>query len=286
MRHLVFALCLLCLGGVAARAEPIALVAGENFYGDIAAQIGGPDVAVASILSNPDQDPHLFEASTATARLLAGARIVVMNGIGYDPWLEKLLSASANAKRETITIAALTGHKDGDNPHLWYDPATMPRFAEALAERLGAIDPDHRDDYQRRLAAFHAAFAPLTRMVGAMKRAHAGTPVTATEPVFGYMAAALGLAMHNERFQYAVMNDTEPGASDIAAFERDLRRHRVRVLLYNSQTSGSIATRMQAVAKEAGVPIVGVSETEPAGMTYQDWMLSQLVALEAALARK
>jgi zinc/manganese transport system substrate-binding protein len=118
-----------------------------------------------------------------------------------------------------------------------------------------------------------------------MRRAYHGLPATATEPVFGYMAAAIGLAMRNERFQRAIMNDTEPGASDVAAFENDLRARRVRVLLYNSQASGALTMKMQNLAKSAGIPVVGVSETEPPGTRYQDWMMAQLTSLDAALSR-
>jgi zinc/manganese transport system substrate-binding protein len=284
MRMLSIVLLLLGWGVAAARAEPIAVVAAENFYGDVAAQIGGDAVAVTSILTNPDQDPQLFEASPSTARRLAAARIVVLNGADYDPWMAKLAAASPNPGRATVDVAALMHKSAGDNPHLWYDPPTMPAVAAALAARLIEADPGRRADYERRLAAFQASLAPLRAKVARMRGAYAGTPVTATEPVFGYMAAAIGLEMRNGRFQIAIMNDTEPGASEVAAFENDLRNRRVKVLLYNNQTSDELTGKMRAIAKAAGVPVVGVSETEPPGATYQDWMMAQLSALDAALS--
>jgi len=286
MRILLVAFLSLCLCAGAAKAEPIRIVAAENFYGDVAQQIGGPLVSVTSILTNPDQDPHEFEASPSTARALADARIVVVNGVEYDSWMTKLLAGSPNPRRETIAVAALMKRKPGDNPHLWYDPATMPAYAEALVAGLNAADPDHRDAYRARVASFIASLDPLKQKVAAMKAAFAGTPVTATEPVFGYMAAALGLKMRNERFQIAIMNDTEPGASDIAAFEADLRGHRVKALFYNSQTGGALATKMKDLAAASGVAVIGVSETEPPGVSYQDWMLAQLTALQTALSAK
>jgi zinc/manganese transport system substrate-binding protein len=286
MRVLVLLAILLGCGAATARAAPLAIVAAENFYGDVARQVGGPLVAVASILTNPDEDPHLFEASPSTARNLAAAGIVIYNGAAYDDWMAKLLSASPGVHRATIEIAALMHKKPGDNPHLWYDPATMPAFATALAAQLAKDDPAHRDAYDKNLAAFRASLAPLAAKVAAMRRAWHGVPVTATEPVFGYMADAIGLAMRNGRFQLAIMNDTEPGASDIAAFENDLEAHRVRVLLYNSQASSAATLKMQALAKSAGIPVVGVSETEPPGTRYQDWMMAQLTALDRALAGK
>lgn len=282
MRVFILAAILVSLAS-AATAAPTAIVAAENFYGDVAAQIGGTAVAVSSILSNPDQDPHLFEASPSTARQIAAARLVVYNGADYDPWMVKLLAGSPNPSRVVIEVASLLHRKPGDNPHLWYDPAAMPAFARALASRLGEIDPTHRADYERNRDAFLVSLAPLGDKIAAMRRSHRGVSVTATEPVFGYMADALGLAMRNARFQLAVMNDTEPGAGDIAAFENDLRHRRVRVLLYNNQASGKLTERMQALAKANNIPVVGISETEPAGKTYQQWMLHQLVTLDAAL---
>jgi zinc/manganese transport system substrate-binding protein len=264
---------------------PIAVVAAENFYGDIARQIGGAGVAVTSILTNPDQDPHEFEASPSTARAFADAAVVIVNGAGYDGWAEKLLSASPSAARAVIVVATLVGKKAGDNPHLWYDPAAMPALAEALSDLFAKLDPLRQADYARRLAIFRKSIEPLDDRIAELRTKYSGTPVTATEPVFGYMAAALGLEMRNFGFQLAVMNDTEPSAGAIAAFERDLRTRTVKLLLYNSQTSEALTRRMQKIATQAGVPVVGVTETEPRGKDYQEWMLSQLDALDHALAR-
>lgn len=264
--------------------EPIRIVAAENFYGDIAAQLAGPSASVASILSSPDQDPHLFEASPAVARDLASADITVANGLDYDPWMGRLLAASSRPGRQSVVVAAVLGRHAGDNPHLWYDPATMPAFARALAGNLARADPTHDAEYRTRLAAVLASLQPIAARVAGLRARFAGLPVSATEPVFGDMANALGLRMRNERFQRAVMNDAEPAASDVAAFEDDLRQHRVRLLVYNSQASDAAARRLLGLAREAGVPVLGVTETEPAHTTYQAWMLSQLDALEQALS--
>ena len=284
MRGFGFLLVAIALGLVPARAAPLGVVAAENFYGDIAAQIGGGEVAVTSILANPDQDPHLFELSASTARAVAGAEIVIFNGAGYDPWMAKLLAASPAPGRTVLEAAALTHRAAGDNPHLWYDPVTMPAVAKALAAALAARDPAHRADYAARLTRFEASLKPIDDKVAALRQAWQGAKVTATEPVFGYMAAAIGLEMRNEGFQRAVMNDTEPSVAEIAAFERDLRTRTVRVLLYNMQTSEALTERMQALARQSGVPVVGVSETEPAGKHFQEWILSELDAVDHALA--
>jgi zinc/manganese transport system substrate-binding protein len=260
------------------------VVAAENFYGDVVNQLGGDRVSVTSIMSNPDEDPHLFEASPKTARALQNANLVVYNGADYDPWMAKLLNASKSAKRTTIVAADLVGKKGGDNPHLWYDPATMPAVARAVSAALATADPAHKSEYDANLAKFLDSLKPIDAKVADLHGRFAGVPVTATEPVFGYMSDAIGLSMRNLRFQLATMNDTEASASDIAAFERDLRERRVRVLIYNSQATEALTKRMLKLAQQSHVPTMSVTETEPAGKTYQQWMLSQLDALESALA--
>lgn len=273
-------------GSIARAAEKkLAVVAAENFYGDVAHQVGGDRVAVTSILNNPDQDPHLFETTAAVARDLADAQIVIFNGADYDPWMEKLLSASPRPKRISIVAAALVDKKAGDNPHLWYDPTTMPAVAKALATTLSGADPAHASDYATRLKIFLASLEAIDQKIAQLHGKYSGAPVTATEPVFGYMAQALGLAMRNESFQRATMNDTEPSAKDIAAFENDLTGRKVRLVLYNKQVTGQLTQRLLEVAHKARVPVVGVTETEPANTSYQDWMLGQLDAVEKALAR-
>jgi zinc/manganese transport system substrate-binding protein len=275
---------LLLACAVPVRAEPIKIVAAENFYGDVAKQIGGDNVAVTSLLTNPDQDPHLFEASASTARDVVGARIVIANGADYDPWMEKLIAANKSQRRIEIIIADLVGKKAGDNPHLWYDPATMPAYAQALASALAAIDPAHKDDYAKGARAFIDSLQPLSTKISELKSAYGGLPITASEPVFGYMAGALGLKMHNESFQLAVMNNTEPSASDVVKFENDLKGHKVKVMLFNSQASDPAVQRLIKIAEEAKVPVVGVGETEPQGKTYQRWMFDQLDEFGRALA--
>jgi zinc/manganese transport system substrate-binding protein len=268
----------------AASGGKIPVVAAENFYGDVVRQLGGDQVDVTSILSNPDQDPHLFEASPKTARALQHASLVVYNGADYDPWMSKLLAASKNAKRTVIVVADLVGKKSGDNPHLWYAPSTMPAVARAVSAALVAADPAHKNAYDANLAKFLDSLRPIDAKVAALHARYAGVPVTATEPVFGYMSDAIGLDMRNLRFQLATMNDTEASASDIAAFERDLREKRVRVLIYNSQATEALTRRMLKLAQQSQVPAMSVTETEPAGKNYQQWMLAQLDALGAALA--
>lgn len=261
----------------------IAVVAAENFYGDIARQIGGDRVAVTSILNNPDQDPHLFETAPSVVRRVAAAQIVIYNGADYDPWMDRLLKVTPRPGRVSIVAAGLVDKRAGDNPHLWYDPPTMPAVAKSLAAAFGAADPAHKDEYAARLKTFLASLDPLNKKIAEIRDKYAGDTVTASEPVFGYMAAALHLTMLNPGLQLAIMNDTEPSARDIATFERDLKAHKARVMFYNQQASDTIVQHLVGLARACNIPVVGVSETAPPGLSYQDWMLHELDATEKAL---
>src|ERR1035437_547766 len=262
----------------------LSVVAAENFYGDIARQIGGDVVAVASVMSNPDQDPHLFEPTPSIVKQIAGAQIVILNGADYDSWMDKVLKVSPKPGRTAIVVADLVGKKAGDNPHLWYDPGTMPAAAKALAEAFAKADPAHKDGYDARLKTFLASLKPINEKIAAIRDKFAGTTVTASEPVFGYMANALGLKMRNERFQLSIMNDTEPSARDFAAFEDDLKTRKVRIMFYNKQASSKTVQHLVDIARAAKIPVVGVTETAPPGLLYQEWMLTQLNETEKALA--
>ncbi len=266
--------------------SPVAVLAAENFYGDVAQQIGGPDVNVTSILSNPNQDPHLFEASPSVARAVSAARIVIYNGLDYDPWIAKLLSAIASSDRIAIDVGKLVGKRPGDNPHIWYDPNTMLALAARLADELSAADPAHAADYRRRLAEFRQSLQPIEAKIAALRARLAGTPVAATEPVFNYLLDAIGMQIHDRRFQLAVMNDTEPGASDVITFEKDLESHRVRMLVYNNQASDPTVERMVKLARTSHIPVVAVTETEPPGKNYQEWLSSELDAVDQSLPKQ
>ena len=284
LRTAVLAACLIV--PMVAHAEgPIKIVAAENFYGDLAKQIGGDHVAVTSILSNPDADPHLFESSASTARDIAAAKIVIENGADYDPWMVKLLSASSS-KPMTIVAADLVGKKAGENPQLWYDVKTFPAVAKALADDLKQADPTHAADYDKNLQAFDASFEKATADVAEIKGKHDGLTVTATEPVFGYMAQALGFKMLNEPFQVAVMNNAEPSASQVAAFEKSLKDREAKILFYNGQVTDKTTERLLKIARAHKVTVVAVTETMPKGQTIQSWFAGQLGEIKRDLDGK
>jgi zinc/manganese transport system substrate-binding protein len=271
----------LATGPAAARVK---ILAAESVYGAVAADVAGPAANVTSVLRTPAQDPHDFEAGPAVARDVADADIVVENGLDYDAWLDRLLAGAPRAGRTVVRVADLTDAAPGANPHLWQAPANMVKVASALADDIAARDAANAPAIRQRTASFMARMARVTATIADMRARFAGTPVAATEPVFGPMAAALGLDMRDARFQLAVMNGTEPRAGDVIAFEDDLLRHRVRLLFHNTQVSDASSDRLLALAAASRVPVVGVAETLPAGEDYPDWMLAELGAVRGALA--
>ena len=281
--QLALLLALACAAVPAAQGEPVAVVAAENFYADVATQIAGAGVSVSSILASPAQDPHLFEVTPSAARAITRARIIIYNGIDYDPWMSKLLAAVPAPSQERIDVAALLERKVGDNPHLWYNPKTMPLLAQTLAQSLARLDPEQRSSYYQRLARFDESMQPIREKIAALRNRFSGTAVAATEPVLNELLDALGLIVKERAFQTAVMNDTEPSASELAQFETDLTHRQVQLLIYNQQSGGALAEHMRALAQSSRIAVLGVTETEPAGMHYQPWLLSVLTAIEQAL---
>jgi zinc/manganese transport system substrate-binding protein len=281
---LLLSAAILILASFAAHAAPVKIVAAENFYGGIAQLIAGSDAQVTSILSNPNQDPHEFTSSASTAKAVSDANFIIYSGIGYDTWMEKLLSSQGKPDRIVIDVAGLINANDGDNPHIWYDPRTMSALADELASILGQRDAAHAQDYQKRATDFKSAMKPELDKIAALKAKYAGTTVTATEPVFGYMATALGFKMLNYDFQINVMNDTEPSARQTADFEKSLKTKAVKLLFYNSQVTDPTTERIKKIAQDAGIPIIGVTETQPSDeKSYAGWMMSELNAVEAGL---
>ncbi|MBB2159978.1 zinc ABC transporter solute-binding protein [Gluconacetobacter sacchari] len=270
----------------AARADsPIAIVAAEAVWGDIARQVGGEDAAVTSILTNPATDPHAFEASPMDGRRLGSARIVIANGGGYDGWIDRLVTEGGDADRPAVlNVAALVGWRDGDNVHFWYDLSMVRAVATAIAQDCAAIRPDRRAALQARLQRFLDGLVPLQRRIDLLRSRYQGVPVAASEPIFGLMTGQIGLAMHDAAFQRAVMNGTDPGPFEVAGFERDLTARRVRLLILNEQTAGPATERLVQLAREAGIPVLRVGESLPPGLSYQDWIAGILDRLDRALS--
>ncbi|MDY0329888.1 MAG: zinc ABC transporter substrate-binding protein [Thiomonas sp.] len=269
------------------QAAPIAIVAAESTYGVIAQAIGGDQVKVDSIINNPNVDPHSFEATPAVARKVAQAQIVLLNGIGYDDWMRKMLAANPTPHRQVIVAAELDPARimADRNPHVFYDPLIALKVAEKLTQLLQQADPAHRQQFASNLRRFKAELARLNQAQAALAHQYPRLQVTATEPVVGYLLRQLGWTSLGEKFQFDVMNDTEPSPAEVARYEDHLRQHKVALLFYNRQVTDPLTDRLRNIALDSGVPVVGVDEFVPPRTGYVQWQLQTLAAIDRALGK-
>lgn len=261
------------------------VIGAENEYANVLAQIGGRYVQAVGIMANPNTDPHTFEASTVDASLVAKAALVVQNGLGYDGFMQNLEGASPNPRRIVVTAAQVVGAPPASpNPHLWYRPNTMPKVAARIAQALGSLDPAHRSYYQRNLAAFDRSLRPWQAALRRLGTAARGKSALVTEPVADYLLQAAGVGIATPwTFQAAVMNGQDPSPQDVATMDRLLRQHKVSVLVYNYQAVDATTASLLSLARQHGVPVVGVYETMPQGYDYQRWMLAETDGLYTAI---
>jgi zinc/manganese transport system substrate-binding protein len=262
------------------------VVAAENFWGSIASQLGGDRVCVRSIIVNPDTDPHAYEATPSDARLIAGARYVIVNGAGYDPWAPKLIGANPVPGRVVLTVGDFVGKKEGDNPHLWYSPVYVQRVVEKVNADLDAIDPRDAAYFDQQKAQYLAV--GLKNYVGTLatiKQKYHGTPVGATESIFVYVADATSLNLVTPpEYMKAISEGTDPSAADKAAIERQISSRSIKVFVFNSQNSTKDVLALVDKARAQKIPVVALTETlAPAGATFQDWQTKQLQDLFVAL---
>jgi zinc/manganese transport system substrate-binding protein len=273
-------------GSPAAAHGRILAVGAENQYANVISQIGGRDVDVVAVMSDPNTDPHTFEASPSVAQTVARARLVVQNGAGYDGFMTKIEAASQDGSRQVIDVQKLLGLPGSTaNPHLWFDPRTMPAVARALTSDLSAIAPAHAAYFRANARRFIASLKPWQQGLTRFAREHPHTAVATTEPVGDDMLAAAGVHdLTPWSMQADIMNGTDPAPQAVSLQDRLLSTHRVRALVYNQQVTDSVTQGFLAAAARADVPVVGVYETMPApGYDYQSWMMAELRALQRAV---
>jgi len=263
----------------------ITVVAGENFWGSIALQLGGSKVNVQSVVTDPNADPHEYESSTADARAFADAALVILNGAGYDDWGQKLLDANPSSGRRVLVAAALLGKKAGDNPHFWYNPDYVMKVADEITAEYRSIDSANAGYFDQLRAQLTAAFTPYMSEVALIKQRYGGMPIGSTESIFVYMAAALGLNLTTPpEFMDAVAEGNDAPVSAVATFQSQITATQIKVLVYNVQTATQVTTNIKDLAAAHHIPSVGVSETvQPPGQAFQDWQLRQLESLQSAL---
>jgi zinc/manganese transport system substrate-binding protein len=274
--------------GTGPNGHKLQVVAAENFWGSLAAQLGGNRIHVTSIVSDPNADPHEYASNTGNARLFATANYVVLNGVGYDSWANKLLGAQPAPQRKVLTVGTLVGKQDGDNPHLWYDPAYVNQAVARMDQDLIALDPSGKGYYQQQLKNLQAGLSGYQNRLASIKHQFGGTKVAATEDIFAYLADAAGLDLVSPpAFIQAVAEGNDPPTDSVVTFQQQLQSGQVKVLVYNQQTVTPLTDSIKKLAADNNIPIVGVTETvQPPDTTFQDWMNAELISLENALNAK
>jgi zinc/manganese transport system substrate-binding protein len=265
----------------------IVAVGAENEYANVISQIGGKYVAVTAIESNPNTDPHTFEASPSVAHTVGSARLIVQNGVGYDTFMNKIEAATSSSSRKVIDVQTLLGLPDSTaNPHLWYLPRTMPAVASALAKNLSALEPSHASYFAANARRFDASLKPWYQALNQFAARYPHTPVATTEPVGDYMLQAAGTEnLTPFQFQADIMNGVDPAPQDVTFQDGLFSGRRVKAFLYNQQVTDSLTESFLAKARQYGIPVVGVYETMPTpGYDYQSWMLAEVNALQRAVA--
>jgi zinc/manganese transport system substrate-binding protein len=269
-----------------AAAGTLHVVAAENFWGSIAAQLGGDRVQVTSVITNPATDPHDYEPTAIDARTLAGAQLVIVNGVGYDPWAPKLLAANPVKGRIVLTVGDLVGIKAGGNPHRWYSPGNVEQVIAAITADYKQLDPKDAAYFDRQKAAFETKGLAAYKAESALiRRKYAGAPVGASESIFAPLAGALGLRLLTPySFLRAISEGSEPTAHDKTTVDRQITGREIKVWVYNSQNSTPDVQRLTEAAQHKGIPVTMITETlTPPTASFEEWQVAQLKALASAL---
>jgi zinc/manganese transport system substrate-binding protein len=271
---------------VGASGGPLAVVAAENVWGDIAGQIGGNHVRVTSIITDPNTDPHTFETDPRAAAALSSASLAIENGAGYDDFVDKVLSTNPDPNRDVLTIASVVGATGANpNPHFWYDPGYVTQAAHAIEARLATHDPADAATFAANLQTFLRAYQPYIDILQAIGSKHSGTPIGYTERVAGYLVQGAGLRLDTPAsFAQSIEDGNDPSPGDVAAMDHAMTAKLVKLLLYNAQVTSPVTASVKALAIANGIPVVGVAETIPGGQpSFQSWQIAQARAILGAL---
>jgi zinc/manganese transport system substrate-binding protein len=265
----------------------IKVVAAENFWGSIASQIGGHHVHVVSIITNPNTDPHSYEPTAADAKTIATAQFVIEDGIGYDPWAPKLLSAD-QSHPTVVNVGTLLGIPVGGNPHRWYNPADVQAVIRQIVSDYQTLDPADKAYFARQANYFNSvSLRQYDSLIATIKAKYSGTPVGASESIFSMLAPALGLDLVTPySFLKAISEGTDVTVADKETIDNQIKRHLIKIYVYNSQNVTPDVQAQLAEVRAEHIPYATITETlAPANATYQAWQTRQLVGIEAALAK-
>lgn len=252
------------------------IVASLNFYGETAKVVAGKYGTVTSIIKSPNVDPHDFEPTTNSAKAVAKADVVVYNGLGYDSWMQRLISSDSEGNVKALNVGKSVMNKQtGDNPHLWYNDQTMAKLANRLAKIYAKKDPKHRKQFEANAKNYVASLKVIQKKVAALKQNRQKSLVDVSEPVFNYALTKMGYKINNSHFALAVENGSDPSAQDIRQMQKDIKQHKIAFFVNNPQASDAIVKNMVTLAKKHNVPVLNVTETQPSNKTYIEWMTDQ-----------
>ena len=264
------------------RAHPksIRVVSSLDFYGEAAKAVLGDKGTVTSIIDKPSMEPHEFEATTQTAKTVSDADVIIYNGLGYDSWMTRLTQDTHAA---TVNVSESVMHKqNGDNEHIWYDMNTMPKLAQHLAKKFTALQPQNKAYFTANAKHYIRSLAPLQRKVAQLKANSNGARVNVSEPVFDYALTEMGYCQNNNHYAQAIQNDTDPSPKDIKQMQADITHHKIAFFVVNSQEISKMTTNLLQLANQSHVPVVKVTESQPANTTYEQWMMRQFDQVQAA----
>lgn len=272
-----------CSSETAATRHPhqIHVVASLDFYGETAKAVLGDKGTVSSVIDKPSMEPHEFEPTTQTAKEVANADVIVYNGLGYDTWMNRLSADNTGTTKINVAQDLMNKH-DGDNEHIWYDMKTMPKLANALAAQFAKRQPENRAYFQQNAKEYIRSLAPLNKKVAQLRRNSHQARINVSEPVFDYALTEMGYRQNNNHYAQAVQNDTDPSPKDIKQMQADIRQHKIAFFVVNTQEMSKMTTNLVSLAKDSGVPIVRVTESQPAGTTYKTWMMHQFDQVQRA----
>ena len=270
-------------GGSSGRLQ---VVAAENFWGSIAAQLGGGKVAVQSVIVNPNTDPHSYEPTAADGVAIAQSQMAIVNGIGYDAWASKLLDANPSSSRVVLNVGDLLGLKQGDNPHQWYSPSSVQRVVDQIVADYKRADPKDSTYFDHRRSMLETTnLAQYDQLIRAIRSRYAGVPVGYSESIFQPLGQALGLKLLTPySFAKAIAEGSDVAAADKETVDAQAQNRQIKVWIYNSQNATPDVQQVNQIARAAHIPITTITETlSPASATFEQWQVAELRALQQAL---
>ncbi|PWG00477.1 metal ABC transporter solute-binding protein, Zn/Mn family [Levilactobacillus bambusae] len=272
----------------AATKDKLKIITTTDFYGEAARAVAGNKGTVTAVINNPAVDPHDYEPTSKIASEVSDANVVVANGLGYDSWMNRL---AKDGKGRYVKIGETVMHKKaGDNPHIWYDPTTMPKYANYLADQLGKIQPQNKAYFHKNAQKYVQSLKPIKTLMAQLKQqaAHRKTTnqVYVSEPVFDYAINALGYKVGDKNFEAAVERGTDPAPKEIVAMQNGIKHRQIAFFVDNKQVSNQNVEALVKTAQASNVPVLKVTETLPKGMTYKSWMMSQYQDLSQILTKQ